>query len=121
MDLLFKEANRRSFEYFQAAEDLKAFLRTSDLKMVPSLVEEHPAIQLCNTFKGNLEEFQFKLVIALRKGGYGPELMPQLLAMNVAPVPTLQALYREEKRSIRRVHTLGRIGSQFKLWLDNEH
>lgn len=117
--LLFHEANKKTFQYLQAQTSLYIHLTMSNLRTYPQLYALHPGIQLCQVFSDKLGIYQNEVHQSMRQGGIESLDIKQLLELNIAPIPTLTALYREEKKSHQRVQALGVFSrSLFKLLSD---
>jgi len=93
----------------------------SDIGTFPDILREHPAMKLCVKFTEALAPFQQDVLSIMAEHGIEGLDIRALLDLNIQPLPSLQALYRENKQSIQRVAQLGTIARSFKDLVELNH
>lgn len=96
-------------------------LMMSGIGTFPDILSNHPAMRLCVKFTEALAPFQNDVHRILREEGVESLNIKSLLDLAIQPVPSLQALYREDKQSVRRVAQLGKLSKDFLNLVELHH
>jgi hypothetical protein len=120
--LLFVSANKKTFEYLQSVTAVQMHLMASQLfRTMPNLFDVHPALRLAQNFNTKFGVFQNVVLDSIRNQKFGQIELDELLLTQTDPLPTLEALYREQKRSVRKVVALGQLSKTFKHLMRSEY
>jgi hypothetical protein len=116
------ETNKKMSDYMEAQTALYISLTMSDLRTYPQLYAMHPGVQLCQTFSSKAGVFLEEVMSDLySEVDVSEKLIRDLMDLNVAPIPSIEALYRVEKKSHQKAFVLGALARSLKKIMSNNY